>query len=220
MSVQDRRDREREERSREILDAAERLFLQHGFSATMDQIATEVGVAKGTLYLYYASKEDLLLKLLSRGLDIFILSLQQIPQEMSPIDKILAVGDAYVRFSQENPQHFTLLNDTDVFITQTDISIELLEEVYRKSSTIWSIITGFLQDGIDQGVFRSDLSPFEMAIILWTNTTGIIRQINFMNKSNIWQRKRDSFSMYNLDFQRILKCSHRILIDGLQTRES
>ena len=43
-----------------ILDAADRLFTRFGYRrTTMDDIATEAGVAKGTLYLYYPSKEAL-----------------------------------------------------------------------------------------------------------------------------------------------------------------
>lgn len=45
-----------------ILDAAERLFVRYGFKkTTMDEIAAEAGVGKGTIYSYFRSKEELLL---------------------------------------------------------------------------------------------------------------------------------------------------------------
>jgi AcrR family transcriptional regulator len=55
------RQRRKEERPRELLDAALDLFVERGFAATrMEEIATRAGVSKGTLYLYYPSKEELL----------------------------------------------------------------------------------------------------------------------------------------------------------------
>jgi AcrR family transcriptional regulator len=49
-------------RTAEILQAASRVFAERGFeSATIAEIATVAGVAKGTLYLYYPSKQDIYL---------------------------------------------------------------------------------------------------------------------------------------------------------------
>ena len=55
------RQRRKEARPQELLDAALALFVEHGFAATrMEEIAARAGVSKGTLYLYYPSKEELL----------------------------------------------------------------------------------------------------------------------------------------------------------------
>lgn len=48
-------------RLRQILDAAERLIVEHGYEGmTMDQVAAAAGVGKGTVYLYFSSKQHLL----------------------------------------------------------------------------------------------------------------------------------------------------------------
>ncbi|MHB9072478.1 MAG: TetR/AcrR family transcriptional regulator [Desulfobaccales bacterium] len=54
-------------RTREILAAARTLLDQRGLEAmTMDEIAAVAGVAKGTLYLYFQSKDDLILAMMSQ----------------------------------------------------------------------------------------------------------------------------------------------------------
>lgn len=54
------RRRRKEARPSEILDAATRVFLERGFAATrLEDVARTAGVAKGTLYLYFSSKEQL-----------------------------------------------------------------------------------------------------------------------------------------------------------------
>ena len=53
--------RRKEARPLELLDAALALFVEHGFAATLiEDVAARAGVSKGTLYLYYPSKEELL----------------------------------------------------------------------------------------------------------------------------------------------------------------
>ncbi len=54
------RQRRKEARPQELLDAALALFVEKGFAATRtDEVAQRAGVSKGTLYLYFPSKEDL-----------------------------------------------------------------------------------------------------------------------------------------------------------------
>jgi AcrR family transcriptional regulator len=54
------RRRRKETRPQELLDAALALFVERGFAATrIEEVAQRAGVSKGTLYLYYPSKEDL-----------------------------------------------------------------------------------------------------------------------------------------------------------------
>ena len=63
-------------RREQILDAAEHVLLERGLSsATMADVATRAGVAKGTVYLYYESKAELLAELRVRYLDRFATAL-------------------------------------------------------------------------------------------------------------------------------------------------
>ncbi len=73
------RQRRKETRPQELLDAALRLFVEKGFAATRaEEVARAAGVSKGTLYLYYPSKEELfkavvrcnLTSLIAEGLEI------------------------------------------------------------------------------------------------------------------------------------------------------
>ena len=63
------RQRRKEARPQELLDAALSLFVQKGFAATRaEEVAAAAGVSKGTLYLYYPSKEELLKAVISQRL--------------------------------------------------------------------------------------------------------------------------------------------------------
>ncbi|HEX5737246.1 MAG TPA: helix-turn-helix domain-containing protein, partial [Hydrogenophaga sp.] len=55
-----RRSRRKEARPGELLDAALALFVEKGFAATrVEEVAARAGVSKGTLFIYFPSKEEL-----------------------------------------------------------------------------------------------------------------------------------------------------------------
>lgn len=63
------RRRRKEARPQELLDAALELFVEKGFAAARaEEVAARAGVSKGTLYLYYPSKEDLLKAVIKKNL--------------------------------------------------------------------------------------------------------------------------------------------------------
>ena len=67
------RQRRKEARPQELLQAALELFVEKGFAATRsEEVAARAGVAKGTLYLYYPSKEDLLKAVVRENLSALI----------------------------------------------------------------------------------------------------------------------------------------------------
>ena len=67
MGIAERREREKDQRRNTILDAAEKVFFSQGINlATMDGVAEEAELSKGTLYLYFKSKEELFLGIACR----------------------------------------------------------------------------------------------------------------------------------------------------------
>ena len=73
MAVAGIRQRRKEIRPQQLLDAALELFVEKGFAATRsEEVAQRAGVAKGTLYLYYPSKEELFKEVVRQNLSNLI----------------------------------------------------------------------------------------------------------------------------------------------------
>lgn len=86
--------KEAEERSMEILDTAERLFSTEGYSKTaMSDIASEIGVAKGTLYYHFKSKEEVMDAIILRTLNRRVTRAKQIiaDKNMQANEKLLLI---------------------------------------------------------------------------------------------------------------------------------
>jgi len=78
---------DKEERRHAILDAAERLFVKHpGRMASVAEVAAAAGLAKGTVYLYFPSKEEMLLALHELHVERFFAQLGKKLREPGPLD--------------------------------------------------------------------------------------------------------------------------------------
>ena len=72
------KEKQRQERERLILDYAEQRLMEKGYHAvSMDEIADGVGVAKGTLYLHFKTKEDLAFALVMPKMQSFLRSVEE-----------------------------------------------------------------------------------------------------------------------------------------------
>jgi len=79
------------ERRNEILDTAESLFQRHGYEkCTVNDIITEVSIAKGTFYYYFKSKEEVLDAIVSRYIDVVVSRVNEIlaKTDLSPEEKL------------------------------------------------------------------------------------------------------------------------------------
>ncbi len=80
--------------------AAQRLFARDGFAAvSMRQIAAEVGVQAGALYLYTRDKEALLFDLLKAHMDDVLAHWEAEPKGCAPLDRLEAFVRSHIRFS-------------------------------------------------------------------------------------------------------------------------
>src|SRR5215831_7868452 len=103
MTVHSVADRGADKRDR-ILTAAERIFARHGFfAAKVSDVAKEAGVADGTIYLYFKSKDDLLISLFGRRMQQLNESLQSAIAGKPPREQLRAFVRTYLQLVHDEP---------------------------------------------------------------------------------------------------------------------
>jgi AcrR family transcriptional regulator len=104
-------DARRANRCTQILDAAVRLFSQHGYvDADTQLLADELGVGKGTLYRYFPSKRDLFLAAADRVMHHLRATIDDGIKDVSdPLDRIAAAIGAYLSFFADHPDYVEML---------------------------------------------------------------------------------------------------------------
>lgn len=149
------KDRQREERERLILQAAEELFLERGFYETsIDDIAARVGVAKGTVYLHFVKKDELVLALFDRNLTLFFSTLDDILSSPSPPrDKLRTVMERV--YSGMLGQHFHLLHS----VMQNPEFRDRLESGRQSQHDRWHALAQRIGAVMEEGKAAGDFDP-------------------------------------------------------------
>jgi TetR/AcrR family fatty acid metabolism transcriptional regulator len=100
----DRGDRAGGDKRERILAAAERIFARHGFfAARVSEIAKEAGVADGTIYLYFKSKDDLLISWFEHRMKRVNDRLREVIAERPPAEQLRAFIHTYLQLVADEP---------------------------------------------------------------------------------------------------------------------
>lgn len=213
MGIQERKEREKEQRREDILNAAEEIFFEKGLAlATMDEIAERAELSKGTLYLYYKSKEDLYLAVGLRGGEILYQKfLEATPKHLGVIRRIVALGKAYFAFTRENRDHFRLYQYAESTQLHRQVSEEMQIACRAADRKIWGVVIGILQEGIDEGLIAKNIDPAQAALILWACNVAIIRLMD----------QNESFckEQLNVDLDSTLKKANQLVLEGMLTEK-
>lgn len=139
-----------------ILDAAVVEIARRGYhQTTVAMIAKRAGVADGTIYLYFKSKEQLLFRLFDRAMVRFISEGKaRLAQAASARDKMVQIVDL----------HLTLVGqDRDLaIISQVELrhSLHFMDQLSRTLvGEYLEVLAQVVRQGQQEGVFRSDLDP-------------------------------------------------------------
>ncbi len=145
-----------------VREAALRLFARHGYAAvSMRQIAAEVGVQAGALYLYTPDKQSLLFDLLKAHMEDVLAAWAEEPKGPDPLARLEAFTRFHIRFHLARPDAvFLSYMELRNLEPENFAAIEALRHAYEDQ------LHAILSDGQAQGVFAvPDLRLATMALI-------------------------------------------------------
>ncbi|WP_256759553.1 TetR/AcrR family transcriptional regulator [Cohnella sp. WQ 127256] len=162
--------KEAEERRNEILDAADELFGQKGFDGTStNDILVKVGIARGTLYHHFKSKEDIMDALIERYSINLLGAAQEVALDKSVpvIERILRVVMA-LNISSENGSGSGKEIMEHIHRPQNALMHQKIQKVII--SGVPPILTPIIREGIEQGKFNTPY-PYECMemVIVYAN---------------------------------------------------
>ena len=180
MGVAERKQREKQKRLNDILDAAEEvLFSADGKEASMDDIAARAEVSKGTLYLYFNSKGSLLLGIGARANQVTRDALAaSVKADDSGIEQVVAIARGYREFARRYPNyfHFKSLSDDVLSRALADYKDDpVAEQCHESGRACARVLMGAISHGIEDGTIRSDVDPALMTALIWSQGNGVIK---------------------------------------------
>jgi AcrR family transcriptional regulator len=175
----DRKEREKEIRRTDIIEAAERVIFAKGYdAATMDDVAKEAQFSKRTVYIYFNSKEQIYFEIMARGYRRLLELLEQDGNgsaEVSAPEGIRRMGWLFYRFGMEYPEYFEAImeyenGEMDFLKGVPDSS---REECYALGERIMERLISLLDRGLIEGTFRFEGGSRRTALVLWASIVGI-----------------------------------------------
>lgn len=110
MGLAERRERQKQEVRGKILEAARELFVARGYEAvSMRQIADKIEYSPTAIYFHFQDKEALLRELCANDFLNFAKIFQKIAQIANPIERLRKLGEAYITFGMEHPNHYRFM---------------------------------------------------------------------------------------------------------------
>lgn len=165
-----------------ILDAARSLFVTRGVEAvTMREIAKQLGYSATTLYLHFQDKETLLQELCIADFQTLAQNLSQIMAIASPVDRMLALGQAYAEFALRFPNHYQLMFMTPKPTCAYDeCKMDPSQDAYR-------LLNEVVQAVFDANLFKEEITdPMLVAQTIWAGIHGVCSlQIAMSNDPHI-----------------------------------
>lgn len=176
MGLEERRKRERENRKNAILKAARKLFFEKGFRpVTVESIARKAELSKGSIYLYYNSKEEIYSQILLNDIDTFhehIADILQTPA--SAAEALIRLAEIYVDFFLNDRELFRILMNFMLHNNDMNLPEDLNHHIIKTTNRTIGIVEQVFRHGIDRGEFPPDINLRLNRNAIWGLLNGII----------------------------------------------
>jgi AcrR family transcriptional regulator len=185
-----RKERDKQMREDDFLNAAEKLYADRGyFQTSMEDVAQEAEYATGTIYRYFASKEELYHKLLIRKGNAYFEMIHGIlVGKNTSLDKLRAIIHSKVRFFFENAEFMR------IYITEVNAPCDTMnppEELEKAHTKYMELLADILRDGMKEGVFRE--MDVDMLLLAWIGMTNNLLCKTISNENKISEEEAEAF---------------------------
>ena len=182
--------RKSEDKRNAILDAATRLFAERGLTAApTSEISKQAGIAEGTLFTYFKTKDDLINALYREiKLELADAMMSDFPRKKDVRTRLRHVWDRYVNWGIANPNQRKVL-------AQLTVSEVLTKESREAGGAPFVEFQIMIRDAIEQRVIRNDL-PVELISKSLTVLVEATIDLTVANRSKAKQYRGSGFQMF------------------------
>lgn len=168
MTIAARKQREKEEMRRLILDAAKSIFLEKGFHSTsLRNIAEKIQYSPGTIYLYFKDKDEIFHALHEEGFAKMLQMMAPLQHVQDPMQRLIAMGRVYMNFAWENKDLYDLM-----FIMEAPINSEKDRDKWVMGNQTLEQLKQILTQCKQVGYFK-DMDPEYLSFLIWSALHGM-----------------------------------------------
>jgi AcrR family transcriptional regulator len=177
MGIAERIDREKQARMKLIRNSAAAVFREKGFdAATIEDIASRAEISRGTIYLYFKSKDDLYYSLMQPSLDKMANLVMKIANDTheTPERKIKKMSVAVYDFYLKDPDAYHLVARYKAVGFSKLLTEDKLIHVRDMMKSNLVQCAKAVEEGIQQGKFKK-VDPYLASVVFWSSFMGVIQ---------------------------------------------
>lgn len=162
------RERRHQKTKQAILRAAHDIITEKGADGlSLREIAQRIDYSPAGLYEYFNGKDDIMASACMEELEQFSHYLNRVPANLTPAERLIRLGLAYLDFARNNPEHFTFI------FTRLPQKISLA--ALSRADTPYHILRGAVEAFVkaEQVVLPSSITVDTLAYILWAKVHGM-----------------------------------------------
>lgn len=205
MSSQARKQKDKQNRRDLILQKAEEIMTAKGLSGlNLDLVAAETGLAKGTIYLYFKSKEDILSFLAAKAITLLYKEFEKVAHsKREPVDQLRELVQVNYRFYSKHPLYydFVSLYEANNLFAQS-------AEMKAASEALIILVSQMAENAKAKGQLHAGIDPKLFTLCLWGMTVGIMQLVKVRGEA---LRKE-----HHLSAKKLLSFYSDLLLRGIQ----
>jgi AcrR family transcriptional regulator len=176
VGLEERRKRERENRKNAILKAARKLFFDKGFkNVTVESIAKKAELSKGSVYLYFKSKEEIYTHILLNDIDKFHKIMAGMMQEgQSSSAMLMALANIYADFFMNDRELFRIMMNYMLNTDHMNLPEEIDHLIIKATNKTVDIIEEIFMIGVRSGEFPPYIDLRQKRNAIWGLLNGTI----------------------------------------------
>jgi AcrR family transcriptional regulator len=207
--TKERREEEKEKRIQQIISAARELFAKFGVKNTsISKIGKKCRLSRGLIYFYFKDRDHIYLTIVNLSLQFLLAAMKnEIESHATGIERVEAIGMAYIKFTSDNPDYFHALShfqsEIDDDLSQDKEVVAVLQSILIKADKINRLIESEIVQGQNDGTIKKNLDPLKTALSIWSMTSGLIQTAN--SKGTMFK------TAYGLDKQKLIEQGMQLL---------
>ncbi|MCB1193732.1 MAG: TetR/AcrR family transcriptional regulator [Leptospiraceae bacterium] len=204
MGVKERKERERRQRSNEILESARRLFESKGFlNTTLQDVAENAEISVGLIYRYFQSKEDIFASLALKGAKQFDKHLGQCTrkakQESLPVREVLQdIAAEFFDFYSVYGEYFDMLLYSYKGLKEVQIQAATLTRLMSVTLLSLNKLKNFMMSSKELDV-RNEDDALRVVFVLWGILLGMHKLFDSSGRGHLVAFSREEFVRKTID---------------------
>lgn len=215
MGVIERKEREKEQKKAMILEVAEEILLEKGLDQlNMDEVAERAEVSKGSLYLYFNNKTDLVLGICHKASNLMNeWTSKVLTEKKSGLEMVYQLGKNYLKFAIEHPEYYRVMRFLESYKHSDQAKNSIYLDLCRQNRQQgFRVMVRAIQIGMQDGSIHTMYNAEQLALLLVSTSHGVVNMAYMHENSQHFEL----LDHLGIDLETMFTCYMKLIGNGIK----